>query len=322
LVKNGGGPGPAAVDAELLRRLEKAAVEIAGKAGSLVMERFGGAIEVGTKDEAGRDLVTDVDRASQRLIERLLADEFPGHMLLGEEESPENESPAPDFVWAVDPIDGTINFVNGLPLHSVSVGALHRGRPVAGAVWFPWPSPERFKIAHARKGGGAWLDGRRLRIERPKSGGAPDYGRVSAVPARFAFMYRVGEPLRRAPGEPRSMGSASYEAAMVAAGMVQYALLGPARTWDFAAGTLLVSEAGGTAASFYDGRWTPLETFAPGYANTAETSRRLRAWRRPVIVGPPATVAFVSANLRPRTPSLAARARRAMGRLRGRRGRR
>ena len=320
MAENGGRPAPSAVEAELLLRLEKAAVEMARKAGSMVMERFGGAIEVGAKDEAGRDLVTDVDRASQRLIEESLADEFPGHMLLGEEEPPQEEAPAPDFVWAVDPIDGTINFVNGLPLHAVSVGALHRGRPVAAAVWFPWPSPERFKIVHARKGGGAWLDGRRLQIEQPDASGAPVYGRVSAVPARFAFMSRVGEPLRRAPGEPRSMGSASYEAAMAAAGMVQYALLGPARTWDFAAGTLLVSEAGGAAMSLEDGRWTPLETFAPGYANTAETSRRLRAWRRPVIVGPPATVAFVSANLRPRMPSLAARVRRAAGRLRGRSG--
>ena len=297
-----GGLTPSAVEAELLLRLEKAAVEMARKAGSMVMERFGGAIEVGAKDEAGRDLVTDVDRASQRLIGELLADEFPGHMLLGEENAPENETAAPDFVWAVDPIDGTINFVNGLPVYSVSVGVLYRGRPAAAAVWFPWPSPERFRIAHARKGGGAWLDGRRLQIEQPEGGGTPVSGRVSAVSSRFAFTYRVGAPLRQALGEPRSMGSASYEAAMAAAGMVQYAVLGPARTWDFTAGTLLVSEAGGTTVSLEDGRWTPLETFAPGYAGTAETSRRLRAWRQPVIMGPPATVAFVSANLRPRTP--------------------
>jgi len=317
LTENGGGPEPAA-DAGLLRRLEAATVEMAVSAGSMVIDRFGGDLEVGTKDEAGRDLVTDVDRESQRLIERLLADEFPGHMLLGEEEPPDEEAPAPDFVWAVDPVDGTINFVNGLPVYSVSVGVLHRGRPIAGAVWLPWPSPERFRIAHARMGGGAWLDGNRLRIERPKSAGEPVGGRASAVPARLAFMYRVGAPLRRALGEPRAMGSASYEAAMAAADTVQYAVLGPARTWDFAAGTLLVSEAGGSTVSLADGRWTPLETFAPDYTNTAETSGRLRAWRRPVIMGPAATVAFVSANLRPQAPSLRARVRGAIARLNGR----
>ena len=319
MTKNICGTEPAA-DADLLRRLEKAAVEMAGKAGSLVLERFGGAIKVGAKDEAGRDLVTDVDRASQHLIEGLLADEFPGHMLLGEEEAPAEEAPAPDFVWAVDPIDGTINFVNGLPLYSVSVGVLHRGRPVAAAVWLPWPSAQRSRIAHARKGGGAWLDGERLRIEALDGDGAPVGGRVSAVPALLAFMYRVGAPLRRALGEPRALASASYEGAMTAAGMVQYAVLGPARTWDFAAVTLLASEAGGATVSLEDGRWTPLETFAPGYSNTAEASRRLRSWRQPVIMGPPATVAFVSANLRPRKPSLRARARRMMRRPSGRSG--
>ena len=116
------------------------------------------------------------------------------------------------------------------------------------------------------------------------------------------------------------MGSASYEGAMAATGTVQYAVLGPARTWDFAAGTLLVSEAGGSTVSFADGRWAPLETFAPDYTNTAETSSRLRAWHRPVIMGPAATVAFVSANLRPRAPSFRARVRGAIARLNGRSG--
>jgi len=309
-------------DAAMLERLERAAVEAATRAGALVMSRFGGAIEVGTKDKAGRDLVTDVDRASQRLIGEFLAAEFPAHMLLGEEEAPEVEPPAPDFVWAVDPVDGTINFASGLPLHSVSVGVLHRGKPAAGAVWFPWPSAERFKVAYARKGGGAWLDGRRLQIKPGTADGAPANGRVSAVPARLAFVYRLDAPLLRALGEPRTFGGASEEAAFVAAGMAQYAVLGPASTWDFAAGTLLVTEAGGSVVSYHAGRWAPLETFATGYDNTPETSRRLRSWHRPVIMGPPATVAFVSANLRPRGPSLAARVRRAAGRLRVRAARR
>jgi len=313
LVESGGGP-ETTVDPELLRRMESAAVEMAGKAGSMVMGRFGGELEVGSKDEAGRDLVTDVDRASQHLIQKLVADEFPDHMLLGEEEPPDEESPAPDFVWAVDPIDGTINFVNGLLPWAVSVGVLHRGRPVAGAVWLPWPAPDRFKIVHARKGGGAWLDGRRLEIDG-SDGGVPKGGRVSPMPARFDVVYRVGTPLRRALGEPRTMGCASYEGAMVAAGMAQYGVLGPARTWDFAAATLLVSEAGGTAVSLEGDCWAPLETFAAGYSNTVETSSRLRSWRRPIIVGPPAMVTFVSANLRPRGPSVAARARRAIRRL-------
>jgi len=321
LAENDTGTSPAPVDDGFLRRMEEAAAEVSAKAGALVLERFGGAIEVSTKDEAGRDLVTDVDHASQSLIKEFLAAEFPDHMFLGEEDSPEDEAPAGDFVWAVDPVDGTINYASGLPLHSVSVAALYRGAPIAGAVWLPWPSADGAcsRVVHARRGGGTWLDGRRLRIEAPKGDGAPTNGRVSTVPTRLPWMYEIGKPLRRSPGEQRGLAGASYETVLVAAGNAEYAVLGPARTWDFAAGTLLVTEAGGAAVSLEGRHWTPLDSFAPDYSNTPETTRRLRAWRRAVIMGAPATVMFVSSNLRPRRPSLRARLRRGTRRLTGRR---
>ena len=312
-------------DPGLLARLEEAAVEAARQAGALVAHRFGGVLEVSSKGkEDGKELVTDVDRASQRLIASLTVERFPGHMLLGEEEPPENEPPAADFVWAVDPIDGTTNFVNGLPVHAVSVAALHRGRPVAGAVWLPWPSANGSgAVLHARAGGGAWFNplassgqpGRPMTVKDTEGDGTPKSGRLSGLPGGLRWAYRVGKPLGKAMGEPRVSGSTAYETSMVAAGVMQFSISGAgSHVWDYAATSLLVREAGGAVFALDRGRgWAPFEGWAAPYANDAATSKRLREWAGPVIMGSPRGASFLAANLRPRQPPLWRRIAKALG---------
>lgn len=295
----------APIDPGLLVSIEQAAIDAVRQAGALVARRFGGPLEVSSKSqEEGKELVTDVDRASQRLIASLTVDRFPGHMLLGEEDAPDDPPPAADFVWAVDPIDGTTNFVNGLPLHAVSVGVLHRGRPVAGAIWVPWPSDAGTgAVLHARVSGGAWCNGRRLQIKDPDGDGAPKSGRLSGIPGGFRWAYRVGKPLRRSIGEPRVSGSTTFETAMVATGVMQFTVSGPSFVWDYAASALLAAEAGGTVLMLgRDGRWRALEGWGAPYANDAATSKRLREWRGPLIMASPKVAAFLAANLRPRRP--------------------
>ncbi len=305
------------LDETFLATLEAAAVDAARQAGALVAHRFGGVLDVSNKGKVdGADLVTDVDRASQRLIASLTVEKFSGHMLLGEEEPPKEEPPAADFVWAVDPIDGTTNFVNGLPIHAVSIGVLRRGRPVACAIWLPWPSNGGAgAVLHARSGGGAWSDdtavlvptgqqpvAKKLALSQPDGDGAPKTGRLSGIPGGLRWAYHVGRPLRKGVGEPRVSGSTAYETAMVATGVMQFSVSGSAsRVWDYAASSLLVREAGG-AAYVLDGRggWLLFEGWTDGYDNTPATSKRLRGWSGPMIMGAPKTAAFLATNLRPR----------------------
>ena len=314
---------PAFEDA-LLVRLEHAAVDAARQAGVLVARRFGGALEVSDKGKvSGADLVTDVDRASQKLIESLTVGRFPGHMLLGEEDAPKDAPPAADWVWAVDPIDGTTNFVNGLPVHAVSVAVLHRGKPVAGAVWAPWPAEGGAGgIFHARIGGGAWFipaaeqgrGGRRLEIKQPEGDGAPRTGRLSGLPGGLSWAYHVGKPLQKGIGEPRVSGSTAYETAMVAAGVMQFSVSGSgSHVWDYAATSLLVLEAGG-AVFLPDGKgaWTRFEGWRQPYSNEPETMTALRNWTGPVVMSSPKTAAFLVANLRPRGPSAWRRVKKAL----------
>ena len=284
---------------ELLAALHDTACTAAKNAGAMVAERFGGPLDVSSKID--KTLVTDVDRASQQLIADVIAARFPDHMVLGEEDAPDQEPPATDFVWAVDPVDGTTNYVNGVPVHAVSVAVLYRGAPVAGAVWVPWPSKNGFRLFHAYLNGGAWRDNEPMKVRPAGENGAPVSGRLVGVPFGLSFQYEIGKPLRKAYGDPRSYGSAAYEVCMVAAGMMQYSVTGPAKIWDFAAGALLVTESGGSVYALNEKReWAPLTGWGAPYTLDVATSRRMRAWHGAVICGAPETAAFLAANIKPR----------------------
>ena len=288
-----------ALSPELLIALHDTACVAANNAGSMVAARFGGPLDVSSKVD--KTLVTDVDKDSQRVIADTITTQFPDHMVLGEEDENDSEPPATDFVWAVDPVDGTTNYVNGVPVHAVSVAALYRGTPVAAAVWVPWPSRQGARLFHGYQNGGAWRDNEPMNVTPAGENGAPVTGRLVSVPTGVSFQYRIGKPLLAAPGDPRSYGCASYEVCMAAAGMTQFTLAGPAKIWDFAAASLLVREAGGSVLALNDrGEWAPLTGWGAPYARDAATSRRMRAWHGAVICGPPQTAAFVAANLRPR----------------------
>ncbi|MCA9848817.1 MAG: inositol-1-monophosphatase, partial [Dehalococcoidia bacterium] len=123
---------------ELLERIEALAAALAAEAGAFATEQLEREVLVEYKaDATGKentnDPVSEVDRAVEQLLRDRVAAEFPDHVVVGEEDATQ---PAPDteFVWVLDPVDGTANFVNGFPLFAVSIGVLQHGRPVVGAV--------------------------------------------------------------------------------------------------------------------------------------------------------------------------------------------
>ena len=301
-------PETAIPDDATLQAVEETAVLAARKAGEFVAERFGGPLEVMQKAvREGVDIVTDADKAAQELIVSIIHDKFPDHMVLGEEDPPDTEPPAPDFIWAVDPIDGTKNFVNGSPVHAVSVGVLYRGAAVAGAIWTPWPSAAGFTIAHARSGNGAWMNGAKLDVSTADgdSDGVPNAGRLTAIPGGLNWTYDIKKPLRGNLGEVRITGSVCYEMLMVATGSMQYAISGFANVWDYAAGIAIVREAGGiTLTPQSSSNWRGLSGWSDLFNGDAETSKRLRAWKGPVLSGPPALARFVASNLGLKQPGL------------------
>ncbi len=292
-------------DAEL-EHVEKSVIRAAMEAGEFVASRFGGVLEISNKgDKPGKDLVTDVDKASQRMIESIMAETCPGHLLLGEEDPPDEEPDAADWMWIVDPIDGTTNFVNSSLIHAVSVAALYKGTPVAAAMRIPWSNDDGYLLMHARIGNGSWIDGSKVNVRPPSESGVPVAGVHAAAPRWIRRAFNILEPLQGNLGELREGGSACYEQFMVARGSMQYAITGVAFTWDFAAGTLLTKEAGGKVMVLGpDRKFKEFKGWSEGYTNDSATYGRIRKWKGLVLSGAPATVDFVAANLEPKKSGL------------------
>ena len=286
------------------REIEAAAAALARGSGALLAGHFGRALSVEYKDEARQDPVTSADKQAQAYLAGQIARQFPAHGILGEEDADAADAdaatPAPDFLWVLDPLDGTTNFMNGLPVYASSIGVLYRGRPLAGAVFIPWPNADGGIVVHSRAGGGAFRDGVPVSVyqtERLRG------DRLIGLPGSFGTTTRLGKGLHGQPlGQLRVTGSIAYELALTAMGMMQFAVIGAPRLWDMLGGALAVQEAGGTVMTRLPGRkqWHPLESVAPEWDERPPTMAELRKWVAPLVAANPTLAPLIAHNLRPR----------------------
>src|SRR5205085_6042164 len=133
-----------------------AAAVMAHEAGALLMQHFRARVAVEYKGEA--DVVTVADRAAEQFLVQRLRARWPEHQILAEEGSAHKS--ASEYRWYVDPLDGTTNFAHGFPVFCVSLGLEHRGELIAGVLY----DPNRDEMFTAEKGGGAFLNGERIRV--------------------------------------------------------------------------------------------------------------------------------------------------------------
>ncbi|MDA0270837.1 MAG: inositol monophosphatase [Chloroflexi bacterium] len=270
-------------DGALIEAIEALAVEIAREAGAEVERALRREIAIDYKPDAkGKpaevDPVSEVDRAVEALVRARLAGHYPAHAIIGEEVEAQPDVDA-EWAWVIDPVDGTANFVNGFPMFAVSIGVLHRGRPVAGAIWCAASHTLHPGVYHAHEGGPLRLDGVEVTSER-----AQVKRRLAAAPG--------GSSAGTKGWDHRVTGSMAVEAAYVAAGVFTCVPFWSPRLWDIAAGVVLVRAAGREAWIRIDGQWRPLERFeAParlpkrrdGVVETRVPT--LRDWRSSVIIG-------------------------------------
>jgi myo-inositol-1(or 4)-monophosphatase len=220
------------------------AVEAARRAGALLATRDGRPLRVARKSSS-INLVTEMDRRAECLIVELLRSHFPDHSILAEESG--LAEACAGYRWVIDPLDGTTNYVHGLPLYGVSIALEAEGEIVLGVVY----DPNRRECFVAERGRGATLDGRPMRVsatatldESLLATGFPYDIRETArtnLPEHAAFSRRCQVV--------RELGSAALSLAAVAAGRLDgywELSLGP---WDLAAGALLVVEAGGRVSA-------------------------------------------------------------------------
>ena len=207
----------------------------------MLTEYFNNGVVMRTKS-ASIDLVSDADINAERAVAEVIRNAFPDHSILGEEEN--SGSPDAEHLWIVDPLDGTTNFAHGIPQFAVSIAYYHNGIAETAVVFNPvyedWYT--------ASKGQGAFLNGRRLSVcsaaQLNESVIATGfyYDRGADMEATLASMNRL---LRKQIHGIRRFGAASLDLAMTAAGQFSAYFEYQLGLWDFAAGRLLVEEAGG-----------------------------------------------------------------------------
>ncbi|MBI3330797.1 MAG: inositol monophosphatase [Candidatus Omnitrophica bacterium] len=235
-------------DMESLPYYAEAAARAARASGALLMRHLGRHGKVETKRSA-IDLVTKVDRAAEHLIRRLLARADPRIGFLGEEYGPRNR--AAPCRWIVDPLDGTNNFVHGLPIFGVSIALQAERDMLVGVIY----DPVRRELFTATRGGGAFLNGRRIRVSatRALSRSLLSTGFSSKFLTRSEPYLGWFRTLQRHSHGVRRIGSTVWCLAAVAAGRLEGFYERDLWPWDMAAGMRLVTEAGGTVTDL-DGR--------------------------------------------------------------------
>ena len=197
------------------------------------------------------DVVTEADKASERIIIESIHATYPGHSILSEESGCDTV-PDSEWLWVIDPLDGTTNFKQGLPVYSISIALQHRGETVAGVVYAPYLG----EMFCASRGGGAFLNGTPLHCSRNGhlstmvvATGMP-YDRAVHPDNNLDNIARVSTQVRGI----RRMGSAAIDLAYTAAGYFDAYWELNLNLWDVAAGILLVTEAGGIVESIRSDR--------------------------------------------------------------------
>jgi myo-inositol-1(or 4)-monophosphatase len=251
------------------------AVRLAGRAGELLTRSYEQVLRVDRKSK--RDVVTDVDYASEALVIEAIRDRFPGDAILAEESGRHERSdggPPPVATtrgrwsrrtWVVDPLDGTVNYANGIPFFCVSIGLIEAGRPAVGVVL----DPLRGDCYAATADGPATLNGEPVRAT--EKGDLGDFVVSLAIIGRggIARERRVAHEIRIS----RRMGSACLALAYVASGRFDaFVQNGGLSHWDIAAAGLIAERAGATVTDLYGGPWWSVTKRSPRLSIVAAPS--------------------------------------------------
>lgn len=233
-----------------LKQVQELAIGWAKEVGKIHLSYFRGTnLGIETKSNIF-DVVTRADKQGEAFLLEQIQKFFPGHGILGEESGV--HSGTGDYLWVLDPLDGTNNFSQGLPVFTVSIGLQYKGEAIIGVVYAPYFD----EMYTAVKGQGAFLNGKRLRVsdksalEESVLGTGFPYDKDINPDNNAGNLAAILPHLRGV----RRMGSAAYDLACVAAGFLDGYWELALHSWDICAGALLVEEAGGIIRPFREDR--------------------------------------------------------------------
>ncbi|MBW7931579.1 MAG: inositol monophosphatase [Gammaproteobacteria bacterium] len=233
-----------------MQALLNTAVKAARKGGDLALRYLNRVGDLEVRSKARNEFVTQVDQAAEAAIIGSIRERYPQHAILAEESG---KHAGNEFTWIIDPLDGTTNFIHGFPVFSVSIALEVHGQLEVGVVY----DPCRQELFTTTRGGGAQLDGRRIRVsswpglEGSLIGtGFPYRSNTQWLPKYMPMLQAVMENTAGV----RRPGSAALDLCYVAAGRLDGFWEFGLSIWDIAAGTLMIREAGGIATSLTPGQ--------------------------------------------------------------------
>lgn len=219
------------------------AVKAARAAGAIINRAALDVESVRVSQKQVNDFVTEVDQASEQVIIETLLGAYPGHAIWAEESGRVHGAQDSEYVWIIDPLDGTTNFIHGLPIYCVSIALAVKGKVEQAVVY----DPTRNDLFTATKGRGAFLNNRRIRVAKRTQ--LQECLISTGFPFRKnddfnTYLRMMGDVMQRTAGLRRP-GAAALDLAYVAAGFTDGFFETGLQPWDVAAGSLLITEAGG-----------------------------------------------------------------------------
>ena len=224
------------------------AIKAARAAGAIINRASLDLDRVKISSKGTNDFVTEVDHKAEAVIIETLLAAYPGHGILAEESGTARGARDSEFVWIIDPLDGTTNFIHGLPTYAVLIGLAFRGQVQQAVVY----DPTRNDLFYASKGRGAFLNDKRLRVSKRTRMADALIG--TGFPFRkgddLAHYLRILETVMKSCAGMRRPGAAALDLCYVAAGWYDGFFETGLNAWDVAAGSLMVTEAGGLIGNF------------------------------------------------------------------------
>jgi myo-inositol-1(or 4)-monophosphatase len=216
------------------------AVKAARRAGGIINRASRDVEQIKVSAKRDKDFVTEVDKAAEEAIIGVLHEAYPDHAILAEESGASGDS---EYVWIIDPLDGTTNFIHGFPQYAISIALQHKGVLQHAVIY----DPNRNELFTASKGAGAYLNERRIRVSKRVKLNEVLIG--TGFPFRYfehvdAYLGIFRDMMHKTAGVRRP-GAAALDLAWVAAGRIDGFWELGLSPWDMAAGALLITEAGG-----------------------------------------------------------------------------
>lgn len=248
-----------------LEHFQQVAIEASQKAGEILLQHFGKSNHI--KFKADNSPVTIADTESEKLIISIISKNFPDHSILGEESGVTDHNS--EYLWTIDPLDGTSNYSNNIPYFCVSIGLLYKKEPVVSVIY----DPIHKDLFTATKGSGAYLNDEKLDLASTKP---PKTHYISLIYTRSkeqkVEVNKIFTNLNPPQYRIRNMGAAALELSYVAAGKLQGVLINGNNPWDVCGGILLIQEAGGKVTDFVGADWTfQSKNIVAGHPDLQET---------------------------------------------------